>query len=254
MNILITNDDGVTARGLVELRKKLLDLGHKVMVVAPDRNCSANSHSLTVRGAVIFKWAEADVVMVQGTPVDCMYLAMNGLLDFTPDLVISGINDGENLGDDALYSGTLAAATEAVLAGVPAIAVSLVYDGCMATALRVVEWALTNKIYLKYKLFNINIPAVLYDDLAGFLLTRQGFRNIGARSKIEILQLRGESGFFVGKPSVPLDACVNIKYDFGAIAKNFVSITPIDIDHTYKNIEELFEKFSCISNNALIGK
>ena len=239
MKILLTNDDGFDAKGLTCMRDMLVSLGHKVLVVAPDRNCSASSHSLTLRSAIIFKKINDNLVVVQGTPVDCVYLALNGLLDYTPDLVISGINEGENLGDDVIYSGTLAAATEARLAGVPALAISLAGSKNFITAALIVERLLKEKIYLNYNLWNINVPDVEYKNIKGIKLTKQGFRNIRARDKINIYKLRNESGFWVNKPSAPEAKFLTVDYDFGAVLAKFVSITPISIDHTMKDFSFL---------------
>ena len=245
MKILLTNDDGVDAKGISFLKDILVSLGHSVMVIAPDRNCSASSHSLTLRTAIIFKQIRENVIAVQGTPVDCVYLALNGLLEYVPDLVISGINEGENLGDDVIYSGTLAAAREARLAGVSAIAVSLAGEKNFMTASLVVEKLLREKIYLDYNLWNINVPDVEYENIQGVKLTKQGFRNIKARDRINVYSLRNESAFWVNKPSRPDEKYLSLDYDFGAVARNFVSITPVSIDYTLKDFSHL-NNMSCL--------
>ena len=245
MKILLTNDDGVDAKGINCLKDMLVGLGHSVVVIAPDRNCSASSHSLTLRTSIIFKQIRENVIAVQGTPVDCVYLALNGLLEYVPDLVISGINQGENLGDDVIYSGTLAAAREARLAGISAIAVSLAGEENFTTATLVVEQLLKEKIYLNYNLWNINVPDVEYKNINGIKLTKQGFRSIKARDKINVYSLRNETAFWVNKPSRPDEEYLSLDYDFGAVAKNFVSITPITIDYTLKDLNHLVD-MSCL--------
>src|SRR5690554_5615658 len=181
MRILVSNDDGYTAPGVEALLQALKGLG-ELTVVAPETNCSGASNSLTLNRPLSVRQANNGFYYVNGTPSDCVHIALTGLLDFRPDLVVSGINNGANMGEDTLYSGTVAAATEAYLFGIPAIAFSLVKKGWdhLDTAARVARIVVERHIeqpLAGYTLLNVNVPAVPYEALQGFTVTRLGKRH-----------------------------------------------------------------------------
>lgn len=232
MKILVTNDDGWQAPGIQALAEAMRNLGD-VTVVAPDRNCSAASNSLTLTHPIRAKQQSDAVYSVQGTPVDCVNIALNGLLDWRPDLVVSGINSGPNLGDDVVYSGTVAAAMEGRFHGVPAIAFSLAghteqYDGAAETALEIVTRFMANPLSGE-NLLNINIPAVPADKISGTVATRLGNRH-RAQNLIVQDDPRGERIFWIGPVGDSADDKEGT--DFHAIANNQVSVTPIEVDMT----------------------
>ena len=231
-HILITNDDGIHAKGIRVLSSVLLAAGYTVSMVAPDRNCSGQSHALTLRKPINISWINAREASVQGTPVDCVYLAVNGLLDQRPDMVISGINAGENLGDDVIYSGTVAAAREAYLAGIPAMAVSLAGHECFDTAAHVVLAGLKWCQVLGHGLLNINVPDCAITELKGLKMTRLGMRDNQQRPELVMQKVRGDMQCWVGLPAPPQSFAMAKDYDFGAIAHGFVSVTPLTTDHT----------------------
>src|SRR5690606_37226252 len=181
MRILVSNDDGYTAPGLEALVQSLKGLGD-LTVVAPETNCSGVSNSLTLNRPLSVRQANNGFYYVNGTPSDCVHIALTGLLDFRPDLVVSGINNGANMGEDTLYSGTVAAATEAYLFGIPAIAFSLVEKGwqhidtAAQVARRVVEQQTRSPLAVPV-LLNVNIPAVAIEAIRELRVTRLGKRN-----------------------------------------------------------------------------
>ena len=233
MNILLSNDDGYQAEGLLCLAESLGEVA-KVTVVAPDRNRSGASNSLTLENPLRVSVADNGFRFVDGTPTDCVHLALTGLLDEDPDMVIAGINAGANLGDDVLYSGTIAAAMEGRFLGRPAIAVSLVgsegrhYD----TAARVVRHLLEGGPPLGLPadtILSVNVPDLPWDELAGFKATRLGHRH---RSEAVICDRdpRGRQIYWVGPVGAEQDAGPDT--DFHAVRHGFVSITPLHIDLT----------------------
>jgi len=233
MNILLSNDDGYQAPGLLCLAESLAEVA-KVTVVAPDRNRSGASNSLTLENPLRVSVADNGFRFVDGTPTDCVHLALTGLLDEDPDMVIAGINAGANLGDDVLYSGTIAAAMEGRFLGRPAIAVSLIgsegrhYD----TAARVVRQLLEGGPALGLPadtILSVNVPDLPWDDLAGFKATRLGHRH---RSEAVITDRdpRGQRIYWVGPVGAEQDAGPDT--DFHAVRHGFVSITPLHIDLT----------------------
>ena len=233
MKILVSNDDGWQSGGITSLYQAMCELA-EVKLVAPDRNCSAASSSLTLMNPIRATKHKADVYGLQGTPADCVNIALNGLFDWTPDLVVSGINHGANLGDDVLYSGTVAAALEGVLHGVPGIAFSLVGDStdftCAArVAKQIVSSFITNKSLQDVSLINVNIPPVGFDELAGFSATRLGTRKRGHNPIIE-KDPRGNDIYWIGPAGEPYDTAAGT--DFHAIANRCVSLSPITIDMT----------------------
>ena len=201
LNILLSNDDGVYAPGLITLYETLSSIAN-VSVVAPDRNRSGASNSLTLSNPIRLKTLNNGFVSVEGTPTDCVHIALTGLLKETPDMVISGINEGANLSDDVWYSGTVAAAMEGRFLGFPAIAVSLVGGKCQhyQTAADVVK-NFVNKLIEKpldnITLLNINVPDVPFRDLNGQKITRLGTRH-GAEPTIKTKDPRGRQIFWIG--------------------------------------------------------
>lgn len=233
MRILISNDDGYLAPGLRCLADTLASLG-EVIVVAPDRDRSGASNSLTLRAPIRPRTAENGFIFVDGTPTDCVHLAITGLLDPEPDIVVSGINAGANLGEDVIYSGTVAAAMEGRLLGLTAIAVSLAsgrcrhFDTAAQVAVRLVrrlaERPLDSKVIL-----NVNVPDVPAGALRGLRATRLGHRH-RAEPVIRMSDPRGESIYWVGPSGAEQDAGPGT--DFDALRAGFVSVTPLHVDLT----------------------
>jgi 5'-nucleotidase len=233
MKILLSNDDGYQARGIRCLAAALAAHG-KVDVVAPERDRSGASNSLTLDQPLRPRVAENGFVYVDGTPTDCVHLAITGLLQEEPDIVVSGINAGANLGDDVIYSGTVAAAMEGRFLGLPAIAVSLVCDGSnhYETAARVVTALLEEMVSSPMPadtILNINVPDVPLSRLQGLEVTRLGHRH-KAEPVIRSVDPRGESIYWVGAPGGEQDAGQGT--DFHAVRAGRVSITPMQVDLT----------------------
>jgi len=233
MKILISNDDGVQAPGIHSLEHAMRDLGD-VSVVAPERNRSGASNSLTLDNPIRAIPQENGFIAVDGTPTDCVHLAITGLLDGEPDMVIAGINAGANLGDDVLYSGTVAAAMEGRFLGYPAIAVSLVGESLQhyETAAKVSKLIVTR---LKQHplpadtILNVNVPDIPWEDIQGIQSTRLGHRH-KSEPVIKVNDPRGRPIYWVGPPGGEQDSGPGT--DFHAIRENCVSVTPIHIDLT----------------------
>lgn len=241
MRILVSNDDGVFAPGLRVLAEALRAVG-EVTVVAPDRNKSGASNSLTLDSPVRIHRSDGGYYFVTGTPTDCVHMAIHEILPEKPDLIVSGINAGQNLGDDVLYSGTVAAAMEGLLHGIPAIAVSLDghdhrhYDTAAEVVLRLVAQMRTASLP-RDKLLNVNVPNVPYAALKGFEVTRQGFRH-RAEDVVRAEDPKGAPVFWIGRPGGSADAGPGT--DFHAIASGKVSVTPLQIDLTaYNSFEQI---------------
>lgn len=236
MKILISNDDGYRAEGLQHLVKALEPLA-SVTVVAPERNRSGASNSLTLDLPLRVYPYEPGKHYVNGTPTDCVHLALSGLIEEQQDMVVSGINDGANLGDDVLYSGTVAAAIEGRFLGLPAIAVSLVTHGAapnechFATAARVAAELVMRlqRMPLKATILNVNVPNVPYEALQGTQVTRLGFRH-RSEDVIRAKDPKGHAIYWVGPAGAGQDAGPGT--DFHAVANRCVSITPLQIDLT----------------------
>lgn len=234
MRILISNDDGYIAPGLIALHEAVVGLG-ELTVVAPERNRSGASNSLTLDRPLHLKQAHNGFHYVNGTPTDCVHLAVTGMLDHAPDMVLSGINWGPNMGDDTVYSGTVAAAMEGYLLGVPSIAVSLAsFSGAhFATAGRVVRQLVERfraRPFGAPVLLNVNIPDIPFDRLQGLRVTRLGRRH-KAEPVVRQTSPRGETVFWVGAAGAAADAGEGT--DFHAVDKGYVSITPLQIDLTH---------------------
>lgn len=233
MHILLSNDDGYFAPGLAVLAESLAPFAN-VTVVAPERDRSGASNSLTLDRPLSVRRASSGFFYVNGTPTDCVHLAVTGLLDTLPDIVISGINDGANMGDDTIYSGTVAAATEGFLLGIPSLAVSLVANGkdYFATAARVaadIAQRFARKPLGEPALLNINVPDVPYEQLRGIEVTRLGKRH-KAEPVVKASTPRGEAVYWVGAAGSAQDAGEGT--DFNAISRLAVSVTPLQIDLT----------------------
>jgi len=233
MKILLSNDDGVHAEGIKILADTLSDIA-EITVVAPDRNKSGASNSLTLNRPLRCIKLDNGFYSVDGTPTDCVHLAITGLLDFEPDMVISGINAGYNLGDDVLYSGTVAAAMEGRFLGYPAIALSqgaenpVHYKDAALFAKKLVEFSMKHKI-ANDTILNINIPDKPLNKLVGHQVTRCGNRH-KAEPVMKALDPRGREVYWVGPAGGEADA--GLGTDFHAIASNKISITPIKVNMT----------------------
>lgn len=234
MRILLSNDDGYFAPGLACLAETLSSLAD-ITVVAPERDRSGASNSLTLDRPLSLRRAHSGFYYVNGTPTDCVHLAVTGMLDHLPDMVISGINHGANMGDDTVYSGTVAAATEGYLLGVPSIAVSLVSKGAgnYPAAARVVAELVKrhqDHPFTSQVLLNINVPDVPYEQIQGREITRLGRRH-KAEPVVKSENPRGETVYWVGAAGAAQDAGAGT--DFGAVARGMVSVTPLQIDLTH---------------------
>lgn len=234
IRILLSNDDGVYATGLRVLGQYLSEIAN-VDIVAPDRNRSGASNSLTLHAPLHIKRLESGVISVEGTPTDCVHVAITGLLSETPDMVIAGINGGSNLGDDVWYSGTVAAAIEGRFLGLPAIAISLVgdreqnYETAGKVAHQLVNHVLIERLP-PTTILNVNVPDIPYSELQGFEVTRLGTRHC-AEPTIRQVDPRGHPIYWVGPAGAEQDAGPGT--DFHAVREGKVSITPIRVDLTH---------------------
>jgi len=234
MRILLSNDDGYFAPGLAALAEAMRAIG-EVTVVAPERDRSGASNSLTLDRPLRVRHSHSGFMYVDGTPTDCVHLAVTGLLDHMPDIVVSGVNDGANMGDDTIYSGTVAAATEGFLLGLPSIAVSLASrsDGHFATAARIAAELverIARRPFGAPMLLNVNVPDVPYAALQGCRVTRLGKRH-KALPAIPTQSPRGDTVYWVGAAGGAQDAGEGT--DFHTVQQGAVSITPLQMDLTY---------------------
>jgi 5'-nucleotidase len=233
MKILLSNDDGVFAAGLYCLYKELAK-EHQVTVVAPDRNCSGASNALSLQHPLRVQKMEHDFLAVNGTPSDCVHLGLNQLLKEEPQLVVSGINHGANLGDDVIYSGTVAAATEGRHMGLPAIAVSLAakdpthFDSAAKIVADIIRLLINHPLPAD-QILNINVPDLPYQQLKGILVTRQGRRH-KAENMTKALDPHGKEIFWYGGVGPEQDAGPGT--DFDAVAQGYCSVTPLSVDMT----------------------
>ncbi len=241
MHILLSNDDGYLAEGLIALAGAL-SLHADISVVAPDRNRSAASNSLTLEMPLRAYAMENGFIKVDGTPTDCVHLAVTGLLEAEPDMVFAGINHGSNLGDDVLYSGTVAAATEGRFLGLPAVAISLVgsnpshFDTAAYVGVTLLQ-QLIHQPLPQDTILNVNVPDVAINDLKGYQATRLGQRH-KAESVIKSEDPRGRLIYWVGPPGAEQDAGPGT--DFYAVNAGFVSVTPLQVDLTrYDRLNDL---------------
>lgn len=235
--ILVSNDDGFYSEGIKILAKSLKDLG-KVITVAPDQERSAASHSLTLHRPLRVKKMNGDVYAVDGTPTDCITLGVKEILSRAPDLIVSGINKGANLGDDVHYSGTVSAAVEGGIMGIPSIAISLMArENCnfevaanfaVRLAKKVLEKGLPHGLIL-----NVNVPNLLAKQIKGYQFTKQGKRNYGDIIA-ERLDPRGKKYYWIGGDEFGFEDVP--ESDCNAVLANYISITPIRVnltDHEY---------------------
>ena len=232
MHILVCNDDGVFAPGIRALASALSEIA-KVTIVAPDRNRSGASNSLTLASPLTIKNLEQNIIAVEGTPTDCAHLALTGLLEDKPDMVVSGINEHANLGDDVWYSGTVAAAMEGRFLGYPALAISLVGEEHYATAAEVAKKLVLQLIADPLSagtILNVNVPDIPLDALQGYEVTRLGTRH-AAEPIIKETDPRGRPIYWVGPPGLQADAGEGT--DFYAVESAKVSMTPLQTDITH---------------------
>ncbi|MCG9058230.1 5'/3'-nucleotidase SurE [Laribacter hongkongensis] len=241
MRFLLSNDDGYFAPGIEALAAGLATLG-TVTVVAPERDRSGASNSLTLDRPLMLRRAPNGFHFVNGTPTDCVHLAVTGMLDQQPDMVISGINHGANMGDDTVYSGTVAAATEGFLLGVPSLAVSLAakpgehLDTAVQVTLDIVQ-RMMDRPFTEPTLLNINVPDRPFHELRGTVATRLGRRH-HAEPVVKSVNPRGDVVYWVGAAGPAQDAGEGT--DFHAVREGFVSVTPLSIDLTgYRQLAEL---------------
>jgi 5'-nucleotidase len=242
MHFLISNDDGIEARGIQVLSQRMSELG-KVTIVAPDQDRSGASNSLTLDSPVRISEIDERMFRVTGTPTDCVHIALTGLLDGDPDMVVSGINAGANLGDDVIYSGTVAAAMEGRFLGFPAIAVSLVFNDkprnyeTAAEVIALLVQRLRQDPLPADTILNINVPDLPWSEIEGFEVTRLGHRH-RAEPTIREVDPRGRPMYWIGPAGAEQDAGPGT--DFDAVRRGYVSVTPIHVDLTrYQALDQV---------------
>lgn len=244
MEFLISNDDGIEAIGIRVLADSMRGLGN-VTIVAPDKNCSGASNSLTLDSPIRIKQLKDNVFRVSGTPTDCVHLALTGLLSGDPDIVVSGINAGANLGDDVIYSGTVAAAMEGRFLGYPALALSLVfgedsahhyYDTAGEAAIRLVRQLQRDPLPAD-TILNVNVPDCPWQEIRGIEVTRLGYRH-RAEPVVKTMDPRGREMYWIGPAGAEQDAGPGT--DFDAIRRKCISVTPIHVDLTrYQALDQV---------------
>ena len=259
MEILISNDDGIEAPGIRVLADSMRGLG-TVMIVAPDKNRSGASNSLTLDAPIRIKALGDGIFRVAGTPTDCVHVALTGLLDEDPDIVVSGINDGSNLGDDVIYSGTVAAAMEGRFLGYPAVALSLVFDEntqqrffdtAGEAAIRLVKQLQQDPLPAD-TILNVNIPNCPWSEIRGFEVTRLGHRH-RAEPVVKTLDPRGREMYWIGPAGAEQDAGPGT--DFDAVRRNYISVTPIHVDLTrYQALDQVAGWVTSINNDKNMEK
>lgn len=241
MKILLSNDDGVHARGLAVLHAALAK-EHDITVIAPDRNCSGASNALSLMQPLRVQEMNTGFLSVNGTPSDCVHLGINNYLDNDPELVVSGINHGANLGDDVIYSGTVAAATEGRYMGLPAIAVSLAHhDGqhfetAAQLVCKIVRHLTANPLPPD-QILNVNVPDLPLEAIKGIQVTRQGRRH-RAEGMQRSLDAAGREIYWYGKVGEEQDAGEGT--DFYAVSNGYCSVTPLSVDMTaYQSLNNM---------------
>ncbi len=242
MRFLISNDDGIHARGIQVLAERMRQLG-EVTIVAPEKNHSGASSALTLGDPIRVKEIAERTFRVRGTPTDCVHLALTGLVKQDPDMVISGINFGANLGDDVIYSGTVAAAIEGRFLGLPAVAVSLVYQDqpehyeTAAEAVALIVGRLKHDPLPADTILNVNVPDIPWDEVRGFEVTRLGHRH-RAKDSFRTEDPHGRPLYWIGPSGEGRDAGPGT--DFHAVKRGYVSITPIHVDLTrYQALDQV---------------
>ena len=244
MRVLVSNDDGVDAPGIRVLAETLRGAGHDVLIVAPDRDRSGASNSLTLDLPIRLKRIDHYTCSVAGTPTDCVHLALTGMLEFEPDIVVSGINNTANMGDDVIYSGTVSAAMEGRFLGLPAVAMSLAtknhdakhYETAARAAVEIVARLKADPLPAD-TILNVNVPDMAWADVRGFEVTRLGNRH---RSEPCVPQPdpRGHTVYWIGPAGREQDAGPGT--DFHAVRMGYISITPIHVDLTrYQALEKV---------------
>ena len=235
MRILLSNDDGYFAPGIEILAKSLADIA-EITVVAPERDRSGASNSLTLDRPMLLRRAANGYYFVNGTPTDCVHLAVTGMLDTQPDMVVSGINLGANMGEDTIYSGTVAAATEGYLLGIPALALSLTskrgehFETAARIARELVE-RFQRQAYAEPVLLNVNVPDIPYAELKGVRVTRLGRRH-KAEPAVKQSTPRGQTVYWVGAAGPAQDEGEGT--DFHAVEAGYASVTPLQMDLTHR--------------------
>ena len=250
MHFLISNDDGLSAPGIQVLSERIRQLG-SVTIVAPDQNRSGASNSLTLDSPIRIREIDKHTFRVSGTPTDCVHIALTGLLDKDPDMVLSGINAGANLGDDVIYSGTVAAAMEGRFLGLPALALSLVfedkprhYETAAEAAARLVEQLRKDPLPAD-TILNVNVPDRPWEEISGFEVTRLGYRH-RAEPTIREVDPRGRPMYWIGPAGAEQDAGPGT--DFNAVRRGYISVTPIHVDLTrYQALDQVAGWISAIS-------
>jgi 5'-nucleotidase len=259
MRVLVSNDDGVDAPGIRILADGLRDAGHEVLVVAPDRDRSGASNSLTLDMPLRVVPVGDTVWRVHGTPTDCVHVAITGMLELEPDIVVSGINNSANLGDDVIYSGTVAAAMEGRFLGLPAVAMSLVtkdhkgahYDTAARAAVEIVARLAADPLPAD-TILNVNVPDLPWDEVDGFEVTRLGNRH-RAEPCVPLQDPRGHTWWWIGGAGPEQDAGPGT--DFHAVRTRHISITPIHVDLTrYQALEQVSSWVSSLEADLRAGQ
>jgi len=254
MEFLISNDDGIEAIGIRVLADAMRLLGD-VTIVAPEKNCSGASNSLTLDAPIRITHLETGGYRVSGTPTDCVHVALTGLLAEDPDIVVSGINAGANLGDDVIYSGTVAAAMEGRFLGYPALAISLVfgenpqhyYATAAEAAVRLVRQLQRDPLPAD-TILNINVPDCPWSEIRGFEVTRLGHRH-RAEPVVKTVDPRGREMYWIGPAGAEQDAGPGT--DFDAIRRKCISVTPIHVDLTrYQALNQVAGWMAAITTAA----
>ncbi|MCX8117296.1 MAG: 5'/3'-nucleotidase SurE [Desulfobacterota bacterium] len=233
--LLVTNDDGIHSKGILILAKALREVG-EVFVVAPDREESAIAHSLTLHRPLRVEKIKRNYYAVDGTPADCVHLGVNVLLPRRPQLVVAGINKGGNLGDDVTYSGTVSAAFEGTLLGIPSFAISLVarshfkFEGAARFAVRLARFILKHGLP-KDVLLNVNVPNLKEEEIQSYRITRQGRWVHNGSGVIEKTDPRGRKYYWIGSGQFIFDQKKDT--DFEAVSRSSISITPLHLDLTH---------------------
>jgi 5'-nucleotidase len=253
MRILLTNDDGINAPGLYVLEKIAAQLSDDIWICAPSEEQSGAGHSLTLSRPVRLHEHAPRRFSVSGTPTDAVTIALKKVLPGKPDLILSGVNRGANLGDDVTYSGTVSAALEGALAGVRSIALSQVYSreglGNVVSFDAAAEWGakvigpLLNEPFASRTLVNVNFPSVSAGDVRGIRVVRQGFHDYARGSLVESVDPRGFPYFWFGLHGI--EHTPGHKTDLEAIADGFISVTPLHLDLTHEaSLAQLAERFA----------
>ena len=244
MRVLVSNDDGVDTPGILALAEGLRAAGHEVLVVAPDRDRSGASNSLTLDMPIRVLQQDDSTWRVYGTPTDCVHVAITGMLEKEPDIVVSGINNAANLGDDVIYSGTVAAAMEGRFLGLPAVAVSLVtadhigrhYKSAARAAVEIIARLVTDPLPAD-TILNVNVPDLPWDEIRGFQVGRLGNRH-RAEACVPQQDPRGRQWWWIGAAGPEQDAGPGT--DFHSVRAGYISITPIKVDLTrYQALEQV---------------